>query len=95
MAVFGGGDFGYESSASRGFGLGAFGPGEFGYEADIIEWTSGGLVAGKYCFAFGIYDRSGNMDMTELITLSPLACPVENVAVEHDDDTGEIILKIG
>jgi len=97
MAVFGEGDFGYESSASRGFGLGAFGPGEFGYEADIIEWTSGELTAGKYCFAFGIYDRSGNMSnmqMTDLITLSPLACPAENVATERDDDSGEVVLKM-
>lgn len=98
MAVFGEGDFGYEASSSRGFGLGAFGPGEFGFEADIIEWTSGELAAGKYCFAFGIYDRSGNMsnmDMTDLITLSPLPGATENVVADRVDDTGEVVLKIG
>ncbi len=59
MSVFGGSDFGFDSSAASGFGAGAFGLGEFGYDAGCIEWQSPELPNGRYRFAVKVENAHG------------------------------------
>ncbi len=74
MSRFGFSDYGYDSSASVGFGKGCFGENPFGMDEDTIEWISPVLNAGIYKFAIVIFDKAGNEITeieTEAVTLIP------------------------
>jgi hypothetical protein len=84
LSRFGEGDFGRDWSAGAGFGVGLFGQGEFGVDAEIIEWVSGELSAGKYKFGIRIIDENGNVSEssgTEEIVVLPAAKGVEDLQV--------------
>jgi len=88
MAQFGAGDFGCDAAASVGFGKGAFSRAEFGLDADLIEWTSPALAAGRYQFAAKVFDASGNAgpaSKADTITVMPAPKPVERLDVATFD----------
>ena len=84
LSGFGEGDFGREWSAGVGFGAGLFGQGEFGVDAEMIEWVSPELAAGKYKFGIRIIDENGNVSEaseTDEIIVLPAAKGVEDLQI--------------
>jgi len=98
MSRFGISDFGYDSAAAVGFGVGSFGRGQFGLDADTFEWTSSPMPAGVYKFAVKINDQAGNESRgseTGQITVTPAAKPAERVSISSfDKQTNQLVLKI-
>jgi hypothetical protein len=98
MARFGAGDFGYDAAASIGFGSGVFGLAEFGLDADLIEWISPALPAGKYRFGTKVSDALGNespVSETDPITVVPAPKPVEELDVATFDlPTSQLTLRV-
>jgi hypothetical protein len=98
MSRFGLSDFGYNSSASVGFGVGCFGKNPLGIDADTIEWVSPVLPAGVYKFAVILVDKEGNKSSsieTESITVIPEPQPAQNLEIlSYDKQTNELVLKI-
>jgi hypothetical protein len=98
LSEFGESDFGRDWSPGVGFGAGLFGQGEFGVDADVIEWVSGELAAGKYKFGIRIIDGNGNIseasETREIIVL-PAAKGVEDLqVVSYDGIENNLELRI-
>jgi hypothetical protein len=98
MAWFGASDFGYDAAASVGFGKGVFGRAEFGLDADVIEWISPALPAGRYRFGARISDASGDESSaseTNPITVVPAPQPAEKLNVlTFDPMANQLTLKV-
>jgi len=98
MSRFGWSDFGYDSSASVGFGRGSFGRCQFGLDADTFEWKGPQLQAGVYKFAVIITDQLGNQSSaieTEPITITPLPKPAEQISISSfDKQANQLVLSI-
>ena len=98
LARFGENDFGYGWEAGIGFGKGSFGLGEFGVDADVIEWVSPALEAGRYKFGVKVIDEKGNdsaaRETGEIIVI-PAARPAKELDVlSFDSETNELMLGI-
>ncbi|MBN2315453.1 MAG: hypothetical protein JXM79_16100 [Sedimentisphaerales bacterium] len=98
MSQFALDDFGYDSSASVGFGKGSFGHGHFGLDADAIEWISPILTTGTYRFGIKVRDDSGYQSAsgeTEPITIIPAPRPAEKMSIaSFDKQTNQLVLEI-
>ncbi|MFA5291641.1 MAG: hypothetical protein WC496_01255 [Phycisphaerae bacterium] len=99
LSGFGSSDFGYDGSAAIGLGKGVFGIGWFGFDADMLNWQSGQLQAGRYKFEIEITDSFGNTVgeriETETIIVIPPARPAERLTVKSfDRQSGKLILQV-
>jgi hypothetical protein len=97
MSCFGFSDFGYDSAAAVGFGIGNLGQGQFGIDADTIEWVSEQMKIGIYKFAVKIFDEAGNESSseTEEITVIPAAKPAEQLDISSfDKQTNQLVLSM-
>jgi len=97
MSRFGFSDFGYDSAAAVGFGIGNFGQGQFGIDADTIEWISKQMKVGTYKFAVKVFDEAGNESVseTEEITVIPAAKPAVHLDISSfDKQTNQLVLSI-
>jgi hypothetical protein len=97
MSEFGVSDFGYDSAAAVGYGVGSFGWGQFGLDADTLEWISGPLRHGVYRFAVKVADEAGNESVSETrqVTVTPLARPAEKLGISSfDKQTNQLVLSI-
>jgi hypothetical protein len=98
LSRFGEGDFGWDWSAGVGFGAGLFGQGEFGVDAEIIEWVSGELAAGKYRFGIRIIDENGNVSESsetgEIVVIPAMKGVEEAEVVSFDRAENELELRI-
>ncbi|MFA5422693.1 MAG: hypothetical protein WC374_02425 [Phycisphaerae bacterium] len=98
MSRFGQGDFGFDSAAAIGLGLGDFGLGDFGIDADSLEWISEPLNRGVYKFALVVIDGFGNQSEpveSELVTVIPDATPATSLAIlSFDKQTSNLVLSV-
>ena len=98
MGGFGAGDFGFDSAAAVGFGLGLFGQAHFGLDADAIEWTSEPLAAGIYKFGVKVTDKVGNQSNaaeSDPITVTPAATPATALNISSfNKQTNQLLLSI-
>jgi len=97
LSRFGAGDFGYDSAAAVGCGVGCFGRGQFGLGADTIEWVSRLLEAGVYKFAVGIIDKAGNKKTSEAgqVTVIPPAKAAEGLGISSfNRQTNQLVLTV-
>jgi len=98
MSCFGEVDFGYDSAAAVGFGIGYFGYGWYGQDADTIEWVSKAFGPGVYKFAAKIFDQLGNISEaveTGEVTVIPAATPAESLSVSSfDKQANQLVLSI-
>ena len=97
MSRFGFSDFGYDSAAAVGFGIGNLGQGQFGIDADTIEWISEQVKVGIYKFAVKVFDEAGNESIseTEEITVIPTAKPAVQLDISSfDKQTNQLVLSV-
>jgi len=97
MSRFGFSDFGYDSAAAVGFGIGNLGQGQFGIDADAIEWVSEQMKVGIYKFAVKVFDEAGNESIseTEEITVIPAAKPAVQLDISSfDKQTNQFVLSV-
>ncbi|MBN1796730.1 MAG: hypothetical protein JW804_08655 [Sedimentisphaerales bacterium] len=98
MCEFGNSDFGYDSAAAIGFGMGDFALGMNGLDADSIEWISEPLPKGTYKFAAIITDKNGKVSSaaeTDSLNVIPSATPAEGLeVVSFNELNNELTLSI-
>jgi hypothetical protein len=98
ISRFAEGDFGFDSAAAVGFGMGDLGLGQFGLDADSFEWTTEPLSKGVYKFGVKVIDEDGNESdavETKSITVIPSAWPATVLTVwSFDKQSNRLVLSI-